>query len=309
VDTTNRRVFLGGTLMAVAAGAGRAARVTVPSYNKLSLSTRIAETKNSAPSPMKYADFLAMTKAAGYDALCLRASQAGIQTPLEELYEMSRLTREAGLKVSMVSPDFAVPANTDKAPMCLHNIAPYLDVAQIFSCEMIRVGMKKEEDIPWAQRASDEARERKLKLVHHAEWHTLFATFEESMRTLKAINRQNFGFVHDECQWMVNTPDYRPEQMAEKMKRISPWIWNVYVKNQPSVGSNPNRAEISLFEKGGVDFDKMFDSLNAIHYRGYITLHSVAAPMGTPQEAAVKAHDFLKRYTARTGGQSERSTE
>jgi hypothetical protein len=107
---------------------------------------------------------------------------------------------------------------------------------------------------------------------------------------------------------MVNTPDYRPEQMGEKMKRISPWIWNVYVKNQPLSGSNPNRPEISLFEKGGVDFDRMFESLDAIHYRGYITLHSVAAPMGSPQEASMKAHDFLQHYTAKPGSQSMRST-
>jgi hypothetical protein len=90
--------------------------------------------------------------------------------------------------------------------------------------DTIRVGMKKEEDIVWAQRASDEARERKLKLVHHAEWHTLFATFDESIRTLKSINRPNFGLMHDECQWMVNTAEYRADQMIEKMKRISPWI-------------------------------------------------------------------------------------
>lgn len=305
MDEASRRAFLGGSLMAVSAAAVHAARVAAPSSMKLSLSTRIAETKNSAPSPMKYEDFLAMTKSAGYDALCLRASQAGIQTPLEQLYEMSRLTKEAGLKVSMVSPDFAVPANTSKAPECLHHITPYLDVAQIFGSEMIRVGMKKDEDVVWAQRAADEARERKLKLVHHAEWQTLFATFEESMRTLKAVNRPNFGFVHDECQWMVNTPYYRPEQMGEKMKKISPWMWNVYVKNQPPGPGNPNRPEISLLDKNGVNFDLMFEGLNAIHYHGYITVHSVAAPMGTPQEAAVKAHDFLKPYVTKRGGQVE----
>jgi sugar phosphate isomerase/epimerase len=299
MDTTDRRAFLGGSLMAVAAGALHVARAAAPpSVNKLSLSTRIVETRNSQPSPVKYEDFLAIARGAGYDALCMRASQGGIQTPLEQLYEMSRLTRAAGLKVSAVSPDFAVPANTPQAPLCLHNITPYLDVAQIFGCDMIRVGMKKDEDIVWAQRASDEARERKLRLIHHAEWQTMFATFEESMRTLKAVNRPNFGFLHDECQWMVNTPDYRPEQMGEKMKRISPWMWNVYVKNQPSGPGNPNRAEISLFQSGGVNFDLMFEGLNAIHYRGYITLHSVAAPMGTPQEAAVKAHDFLKSHLA-----------
>ena len=145
----------------------------------------------------------------------------------------------------------------------------------------------------------EERREARLRQARDWFMKNYYAdTFEESMRTLKAVNRPNFGFLHDECQWMVNTPDYRPEQMGEKMKRISPWMWNVYVKNQPSGPGNPNRAEISLFQSGGVNFDLMFEGLNAIHYRGYITLHSVAAPMGTPQEAAVKAHDFLKSHLA-----------
>jgi hypothetical protein len=93
---------------------------------------------------------------------------------------------------------------------------------------------------------------------------------------------------------MANTAEYRADQMIEKMKRISSWIWNVYVKNQPPGPGNPNRPEISLSEKGGVDFDRMFDGLPAIRYRGYITVHSVSAPMGTPPEVARKAHDSLK---------------
>src|SRR5262249_37614094 len=145
---------------------------------RLSLSCRMVETRNNRPSPMPYEEFLALVKGAGYDALCLRASQAGISTPLDRLYEMSRLTKDAGLKVSMVTPDFPGPANTEQAPDCLRHITPYLDVAEIFGSDMIRVGMKKDEDIPWAQRAADEAKERKLRLVHHGELHTMFATFE-----------------------------------------------------------------------------------------------------------------------------------
>jgi hypothetical protein len=46
MDPTNRRAFLEGSLMALATGA---ARVAAPSSLRLSLSTRMAETKNSAP--------------------------------------------------------------------------------------------------------------------------------------------------------------------------------------------------------------------------------------------------------------------
>lgn len=269
----------------------------------LSLSCRVAETRNNAPSPMKYEDFLAMTKSAGFAAICLRASQAGIYTPLDRLYEVARLTREAGLQISMVTPDFPVPANTAAAADCLRHITPYLDVAAIMGAPMIRIGMKKEEDIPWARRASDEARERKIQLVHHNELNTLFATVEDSIKTLKAVSRRNFGYIHDECQLMVNTKGYRPEEMGERIKRLSPWLWNVYVKNQNKSQTGcvcAGGPEIPLADPNGVDFGRMFDALRAIGYDGFMTVHSQSTSMGTPPEAARATYEFLKPYAART---------
>ena len=266
---------------------------------KLSVSVRMAEARTNEPSPMKYEDFLALAKQIGYDAICMRASQGGIYSTLERLYEMARLTKASGLRVSMVTPDYPVPANTDQAADCLRNITPYLDVAQIFGSDMIRVGMKKDDDIPWAQRAADEARERKIRLVHHAEFRTLFATFDESMRTLKAVNRRNFGFVHDECQWMVNTKNYRTDQIVERTKAISPWLWNVYVKNQPAGPGPEGRPEISLLDKNGVDWDKHFEGLYAIRYTGYLTVHSKTPAMGPPEQAAASAYQFLKPFSSK----------
>ena len=63
-------------------------------------------------------------------------------------------------------------------------------VAEIFACDQVRIGMKKEDDIVWAQRAADEAKERKIRLVHHAESNTLFATFDITVQTLKKVNRR-----------------------------------------------------------------------------------------------------------------------
>jgi len=297
MQPVDRREFLLGTAVAAAAAVVRLEAADAPM--KLSLSCRMVETRNSQPSPMPYDQFLSLVKGAGYDALCLRASQAGISTPLDRLYEMGRLTKEAGLRVSMVTPDFPVPANTDHAPDCLRHITPYLDVAEIFGCDMIRVGMKKDEDIVWAQRAADEAKERKIRLVHHGELRTMFATFDESMRTLKAVKRSNFGYVHDEAQWMVNTKGYRADQMGQRIRAIAPWLWNVYVKNQGAdktgceCGGDP---ELKLDDRAGVDFARMFDSLYAVHYTGPITVHAVSAAYGNQQDAARECARYLRPF-------------
>ena len=295
MDTVDRRRFLATAALAVGAGAMRTA--SGASAMSISLSCRMVETRNNRPSPMAYEEFLALVKDAGYDALCLRASQGGISTPLDRLYEMSRLTRQAGLKVSMVTPDFPVPANTAQAPDCLRHITPYLDVAEIFGSDMIRVGMKQDEDIVWAQRAADEAKERKLRLVHHGELRTMFATFEESIRTLKAVKRSNFGYVHDEAQWMVNTSGYRADQMDRRIRDIAPWLWNVYVKNQGSDKTGcqcSGDPELKLDDRSGVDFARMFDSLYAIRYTGPITVHAVSAPYASQQEAARDCSRYLR---------------
>jgi len=158
--------------------------------------------------------------------------------------------------------------------------------------------MKKGEDIVWAQRAADEARERKLRLVHHAEANTLFATFDLAIGTLKKVNRRNLGYLHDECQWMVNTKDYRPDRIVANMKAISPWLWNVYIKNQMDGPGSINRPEMKLSDPGGVDWDRHFEGLHEIGYMGYVTVHESNPPYGSPMEAAVRCYQFLKPFTA-----------
>ena len=299
MTTINRRDFLAVATTAVAVTSSLRAATTPM---KLSLSTRNVEgtrTATEIQAILPYEQFLTIAKSAGYEAVSVRAAAGGLQTPLIRLYEMAKLTRAAGLKVSMVSPDFPVPLNNDRAPECLRNITPYLNVAEIFDCDQVRIGMKKDEDIVWAQRAADEARERKLRLVHHAEANTLFATFDLAISTLKRVNRKNLGYLHDECQWMVNTRDYRPDRVVSNMKAIAPWLWNVYIKNQMGGPGPVNRPEMKLSDPGGVDWDRHFEGLNEIGYTGYVTVHESNPPYGSPMEAAVRCHEFLKPYTSR----------
>ena len=84
---------------------------------KLSLSVRVAEQLSNKRSPAMPLDALAdVAVSAGYSALCMRASQLGIWTPLDEVREQRRRLGSKGLAVSMVTGDFPIPENTDDAP-------------------------------------------------------------------------------------------------------------------------------------------------------------------------------------------------
>jgi len=269
---------------------------------KLSLSTRVAESfSDKTKTTMSFEDFVALAKKTGYEAICMRASQGGIQTPKDRLREMRRLVDAAGLKVSMVTGDFAVPANNDDGPRCLRNITPYLDLAETFGADLIRVCIKKEEDIAWAQRASDEAKERLVRLAHQSHDASLFETVDGSVEVLQKVGRPNFGIIYEPANWMISAQDYGPATI----RRIQPWLMNVYVQNHLLTPDGKASVEtwtkgrvkldhIGLWEKGGVDFNKVFEGLRAIGYSGYVTVHQAFAEIMTPQEAAVKSYRYLK---------------
>jgi len=302
----NRREALGITAVAAVAGVGLTRTALGAAHSgarrmPLALSVKNAEgfrDDKVIQCTKTFEEFVQIAKKTGYDGIHLRASLAGLQTPLDRLYQMRTQLKAAGLRVSSVCPDFPVPINNDHAPDCLHNITPYLTFAEIFETDLIRVGMKKEADIVWAQRAADEARERKLKLVHHAESFTLFENFEISRKTLKAINRANFGLQHDEAQWLANTPNYREADIVPHIKELQPYIWEVFIKNNPGGPGSMVRPEIPLNAPGGVNFEKVFEGLHAIGYQGFVQVHEGRDSYGNDVElAAAKCYEYLKPFT------------
>ena len=95
---------------------------------RLSLSVRVAESfSDKRNTTMTIDELIALATGTGYEALCMRASQVGTHTPAEKIAEVREKIDAAGLKVSMVTGDFAVPSNNEEGPMLLRNITPYLD--------------------------------------------------------------------------------------------------------------------------------------------------------------------------------------
>jgi sugar phosphate isomerase/epimerase len=273
---------------------------------KLSLSARVAESFSSKErADLTLDQIIGLAREHGYEAVCMRASQVGTHSPQERVQGAARSIAEAGLTVSMVTGDFAVPRNDEQGPEGLRNITPYLDLTEALGSDLIRICMKKEEDIEWAARASDEARERGIRLAHQAHCASLFETVQGALDVLKRVDRSNFGIIYEPANWFIAGEDYG----AETIRRLEPWIMNVYVQNHLLTPSGVTVVEtwgrggvavdhIGLWEAGGVDFEEVFRGLDAIAYGGYVTVHQAFAGVMPVEEAVARSARYLKPFLA-----------
>ena len=268
----------------------------------LSLSVRIAEefhSKEEASMPL--GDLARLAKRCGYGALCMRASQVGVQSPPEIVEAAADCLAEAGLAVSMVTGDFDTVYNNDNGPSALKNITPYLHLAKRLGAPRIRVALKQESDIAHARRAADEAAELGIQLVHQCHTLSLFETVESIERTLSAIDRPNFGLVYEPANLEICGQDYG----QATIERLAKWIFNVYLQNQllkpdgaltlPTwCNGDVSFDLIPIHAPDGVDFGRVFAGLKAIGYNGTVTVHQSAQPGETPEESAGGTADFLR---------------
>ena len=76
---------------------------------KLSLSVRVAETASKRDATHTFTQLTELAAELGYEAVCMRASQVGIHSPLEQITAARQQADSLNLKVSMVTGDFPVP--------------------------------------------------------------------------------------------------------------------------------------------------------------------------------------------------------
>ena len=273
---------------------------------KLSLSVRVAEkfhAKREASMALEGLADLALEH--GYKAVCMRASQLGVHTSLEEVARQQRQLRQRGLAVSMVTGDFPIPENSDAGPLALRNITPYLDLAQALEADLLRIAMKKEDDIEWAQRAADEAGERGMKLAHQSHTRSLFERVEDSLQVVRRVDRDNFGLIYEPANLELCGEDYG----AETIRRFAPHLFNVYLQNHLIKDDGANNLstwsrgevafdQIPMWQAGGIDFAAIFAALEEIGYAGYVTIHQAFAGLAGPQEAVAKSASYLRSIAA-----------
>jgi sugar phosphate isomerase/epimerase len=268
---------------------------------KLSLSVRIAEGFLSKEVPvLSLNEVVDLASASGYSAICMRASQVGINSPEEKRVLAGELLKNRHMQVSMVTGDFDTVYNNDRGPSALRNIQPYLVLAQQMGSRMIRVAVKSEADIPWAQRAADQAAEFGIQLVHQCHTLSLFETVESIVATLTKIDRPNFGLIYEPANLETCGQDYGPTTL----KLLFPWIFNIYLQNQilsPSGAVSldtwcrgPVRFDlIPIHEPRGIDFGLIVRTLRDLGYHGFLTAHQSAMNDETSTQTAQRTREYL----------------
>ena len=247
---------------------------------KLSLSVRIVEAACKTKLNLPFEDLVSIAADTGYDAVCMRASAGGVQTPLEELRRMRAIVETKGLHVSMVTADFDVPLNTANGPNSLRDIDPSLDVAEALGCNLIRVCLKKDDDIPHAREAAKRAADRGIRLAHQCHTTSIFEQVDQILANLEAIGQPNFGLIYEPANLMLCGENYGPATLA----RLAPHIMNVYIQNHLLGPEGPitlptycrgniHFHHLPIWETGGVDTIPVFEGLEQIHYTGHFTIH------------------------------------
>lgn len=248
---------------------------------RLSLSTRVAEAPRRKDLALMALPALAsVARQAGYRGVSMRASQVGLQSTPAEIAAARATLDAAGLAVSMVTANYDVPANNERAGVSLREIGRHLDVAQALGCDLVRVGMKALTDIPRARRACDEAAERGMRIAHQLHVCTLFEQVEMSLRVVREVGRPNFGLVYEPSNLLVCGEDYG----EATIRAIAPHLFNVYLQNIAPRAGAPNTIEtwvngpiaydlVPFGDPRGIDFPKVFAALAAAGYDGWVTVH------------------------------------
>lgn len=274
---------------------------------KLSLSVRIAEAACKTKLNLPVDEIIRIAAETGYEAVCMRASAAGVQTPRDELAKIRKSVEQAGLVVSMVTADFDVPLNNANGPTALRDIGPSLDVAESLGCDLVRVCMKKPDDIPHARLAAERAGQRGIRLAHQCHTASLFEQVDPMLQVLEQIGQPNFGLIYEPANLMLCGQPYG----LETLQRLAPHLMNVYVQNHRLDVAGPVSLEtfcrgevrfhhLPLWEAGGVDYAAVFQALQAVSYDGYFTIHQAQGirTLDDAQDYARRCAEFFRRNVA-----------
>ena len=267
----------------------------------LSVSVRIAEGFLSKEIPsMPLEDVCKIAKAAGFEAICMRASQVGVHSSDDEIQEASELLANYGLGCSMVTGDFDTVYNNDKGPASLRNIRPYVDLAQRLGAPLVRVALKSPPDIAAAREAANIAGDSGIALAHQCHTLSLFETVDGILATLAEIDRKNFGLIYEPANLELCGQSY-----VEAIERLAPHMFNVYLQNQKIKADGAVTLEtwcrgpssfdiVPIHELGGVDFDSVFAALKNAGYSGTVTVHQSAGENEDPLTSVSATSDFLR---------------
>ena len=246
-----------------------------------------------------------LAKASGFDGLSMRASALSVDSPGARVREVRALLDREGLAVSMVMGNVALATNSADAPASLRQIAPHLDLAEHLGARLVRVMLQTGDDIPFAQRACDEAAERGLTLAQQTHWGTLSETVDEALDLVRRVARRNFGITFEPANLFACGDDCGPQAV----QRLAPHLVNFYFQNvmlDPAGAHRfPTRRRgnvqlkyLPLDDVSGIAAAPLITALAEAGYDGWVTVHQPLREGQTVPGAVAEAASVFRPLVA-----------
>lgn len=268
---------------------------------KLSLSARIAEEEHiKDTTAISFEELANVARDTGFSGLCIRPSQATVDTPKEVIQEMRAVLDRYNLAASMVTLDPIIATNTAEAGRPQREIGRHLDYAEMLGATLIRIAIKDDEDVKWTRTACDEAAERGIMLLQQTHTDSPAETIDGCVDLVKKIDHESFGLTVEPGNLVLCGDKYGEEEM----KRLAPHVCNVYLQNlrpvATGVRSVPTYSGEAFYERlvvgeeGGIDSELFLSALKAINYDGFVTTHQ---PSMADRSARQLAEYMAERLT------------
>ena len=271
---------------------------------KISISSRITEqSDNKEKSFLSLDSFVKLASKNKFDGVSLRPSMISTQSSKYLVNQAKKLFKVNNMKVSMITSNIHLAKNDELASDILRNITPSLDLAEKLKTSLIRIMIKNRDDIFYAKKALDEAKERNLKLLQQTHWGTLAETLDETVKLIKTINRQNFGITFEPANLMACGSDFN----KNALNQLLPYTENFYFQNIildkkgkhvfPTIHNGDVSVKyVSLDNSNGINVFSFLDFLREKKYDKWFTVHQPLLEDQTVESAIENASKLFLEY-------------
>tara|TARA_A100001015_G_scaffold108625_1_gene120503 strand:+ start:3715 stop:4539 length:825 start_codon:yes stop_codon:yes gene_type:complete len=271
---------------------------------KISISSRITEqSDNKEKSFISLDSFVKLASKNKFDGVSLRPSMISTQSSKYLVNQAKKLFKVNNMKVSMITSNIHLAKNDELASDILRNITPSLDLAETLKTSLIRIMIKNRDDIFYAKKALDEAKERNLKLLQQTHWGTLAETLDETVKLIKTINRQNFGITFEPANLMACGSDFN----KNALNQLLPYTENFYFQNIildkkgkhvfPTIHNGDVSVKyVSLDNSNGINVFSFLDFLREKKYDKWFTVHQPLLEDQTVKNAIENASKLFLEY-------------
>ncbi len=271
---------------------------------KISLSCRITEhSDNKEKSFMPINSLVELALKNGFEGISLRPSVISSNSSKKDIHEIKRLFNFHNMNISMITSNIHLAKNDNFASDNLRNIKPCLDLADHLGTNLVRIMVKSEDDIIYAQKALDEALERGITLSQQTHWGTLAETIDETLTLINKINRKNFGITFEPANLMACGSDYS----INGLKKLLPYLVNFYFQNiivdkngshefKTNASGNLKVKYVPLNDSKGILVHPFIKFLNEVKYKGWFTIHQPLANNQTVEDAIKEASNLFEPF-------------